>query len=88
MEILRRHVNCGKAVVSALISGTNNSNTSHKLKNIPHYQQHNLIIYGATPLKVEKLDRPQNVRATKCGKSFLPFPPSIKQNESNAWVHS
>lgn len=62
------------------------SNASHEFKYITHYQQHNLVIYGASPFKVEKLEQPQNVRATKCGKSDLPFPPSIKQNKSNAWV--
>ncbi len=63
------------------MAGTQSTNSKNR-------SQHNLIIYGATQFEVENLDQPQNVRATKCGKSYLPFPPSIKQNESNAWVHS
>lgn len=83
MEIFGRRVMCGKINESGLISGSNNKNTGHEFKNIPHHQQHNLIIYGAAnPFKVEKLDQPQNDRATKCGKSYLPFPPSIKQNKT------
>lgn len=65
--------------------------TGQKLKkNITHNQQHNVIIYVVITFKVEKLDQPQNVRATKC-KSYLPFSPSIKQSFcfiNHAWVHS
>lgn len=82
MEILGQQ---GRINVSELTSERNKEQkTSYKFKRNGNYQQHCLIIYGAPPFKVEKLDQPQNVRATKCGRSYLPFPPSIKRSESNA----
>lgn len=77
----------GKINVSALISRTKSRNTSHEFRNITHYQKHNLMIYGVTCSKVEKLDQPQNVRVTKCGKSSLPFAPSIRERVKRLGAH-
>lgn len=45
------------------------------------------MIYGVTCSKVEKLDQPQNVRVTKCGKSSLPFAPSIRERVKRLGAH-
>lgn len=54
--------------------------TKQKLKNITHYQQHTLIIYGAAPFNVEKLDQPQKCQSNKMYRVLLAFS-SINKTE-------